>query len=256
MTEQDAALVRILAATDAVWKPMRQEDWVRPTPTVLYEHRTRFASKGVPWHSGDPTEAGRKASQRTLEDLASAGLLTLHGRERRAAVRLTEKGDIVARALADLPNVDDAHSSLREVIRLESSGDGQGPMASELWLAELPNYSNNDDCYLELWIVQRLLLPALWRGWIDADSDCCGRVYYSATADGRQLAKLPPPTLPANLPPPDEDAAELYDSEVIAARERLRQAKPDCAGEIGYLPLPASIDIRPRVRRKRRSCTA
>jgi len=171
MTEQDAVLVRILAATDAVWKPMRQEDWVRPTPTVLYEHRKRFASTGVPWHSGNPSEAGRKASQRTLEFLASAGLATLHGRERRAAVRLTEKGDTVARALADLPNVDDAHFYLQEVIRQETTGDGQGPMASELWLADLRNYSNTDHCRTELWIVQRLLLPTLWRGWMNAESD-------------------------------------------------------------------------------------
>jgi len=69
------------------------------------------------------------------------------------------------------------------------------------------------------------------------------------------VAKLPPPTLPADLPPADEDAADLYDDEAIAARERLRHSKPDCAGEIGYLPLPASIDIRRKVTRKKRPST-
>ncbi len=48
MTEQDAVLVRLLALTDAVWKPLREADWRRPTPTVLYEYRQRFASDGVP----------------------------------------------------------------------------------------------------------------------------------------------------------------------------------------------------------------
>ena len=38
MTEQDSVLVQILAATDAVWKPMRKADWATPTPTVL-RHR-------------------------------------------------------------------------------------------------------------------------------------------------------------------------------------------------------------------------
>jgi len=206
MREQDAVLVRILAATDAIWKPMRQADWGQPTPTVLYEHRKQFTSKGLPWHSGNPTEAGRKAEQRILEGLASAELVTLHGRERRAAVRLTEQGDILARALVGLGNVDAGHCSLCEVLRL------QNPIASELWLAGLDNYAATDDCRRELVIVQDLMLPALWRGWVESNSDCFGRAYYWATDRGREMARLPEPVLPANLPPMDEDAAEMYNT--------------------------------------------
>jgi hypothetical protein len=247
MTDRDSVLVQILAATDAVWKPMRQADWATPTPTVLYEYRKRFSSAGVPWHSGDPTEAGRKASQRTLEDLASAGLVTLHGRERRTAVRLTERGDVLARALAGLGNVDAGHCSLCEVLRLHDQ------MASELWLARLDNYADTDDCRRELWIVQRLMAPALWRGWVESGSDCHGRVWYWATDQGRQVAMLPAPTLPADLPPMDEDAAEVYDSEVVAYRERLRHAKPDHSNELGFIPLSASIPLRPKGEGKRRT---
>jgi len=246
MTEQDAVLVRILALTDAVWKPMRRADWVMPTPTVLYEHRKRFASKGLPWHSADPTEAGRKAQQRTLEDLASLGLVTLHGRERRAAVRLTERADILARALAGLDNIDAGHFSLCEVLRLHDT------MASELWLAGLDNYADTDDCRRELVIVQDSMLPALWRGWLEAGADGHGGVWYWAPDRGREGAKLPAPTLPANLPPIDEEAGTLYDAEVIHARERLRYAKPDCPGELGFIPLSASIDLTPKGERKRR----
>lgn len=242
MTEQDAILVRILAATDAVWKPMRQADWATPTPTVLYEYRKRFSSAGVPWHSGDATEAGRKANQRTLEGLASAGLVTLHGRERRAAVRLSEKGDILARALAGLGNVDAGHCSLCEVLGLHDK------MASELWLARLDNYANTDDCRRELVIVQQLMAPALWRDWVESGSDCHGRVWYWATKQGREVAKLPEPTLPADLPPMDKDAADLYDAEEIAYRDRLRHAKPDHSNELGFIPLSASIPLRPTVK--------
>jgi hypothetical protein len=166
--------------------------------------------------------------------------VTLHGRERRSAVRLTERGDIVVRALVGLPNVDAGHCSLCEVVRL------QNPIASELWLAKLDNYADTDDCRRELVIVQELMLPALWRGWIESGSDCYGRVYYWATDLGRKIAKKPEPTLPADLPEMAEEAGRLYDAEVIAARERLRHAKPDHSNELGFIPLSASIPLKPK----------
>ena len=142
--------------------------------------------------------------------------------------------------LAGLVNVDAGHFSLCEVIALHDK------MASELWLARLDNYADTDECRHELVIVQHLLVPALWRGWVESGSDCHGRVWYWATDQGRQVAKLPEPTLPTDLPPMDEDAAKLYDGEVIAYRERLRHAKPDCSNELGYIPLSASIPLRPK----------
>lgn len=244
MTNEDAVLVDILAATDAVWKPMRQADWTTPTPTVLYEHRRRFTSSGVPWHSSEPTEAGRKAAQRTLEDMASLGLLTLHGRERRNAVRLTETGDIRARALAGIGNVDAGHCSLCEVLRL------QNPIASELWLARLDNYADTDACRRELVVTQSLMAPALWRGWVESGSDCHGRVWYWATDLGRKIAKKLEPLLPADLPPTDRDTSEVYYGAMLDYRERLRHTKPDHSNELGYIPLSASIPLRPGATRR------
>lgn len=184
--------------------------------------------------------AKRKAAQRTIEDLASGGLITLHGRERRNAVRLTEAGDIRARALAGLDNIDAGHASLREVVRL------QNPIASELWLARLDNCADTDDCRHKLWIVQTLMLPALWRGWVEAGSDYHGRVYYWATKLGRKVARQPEPALPDDLPPMAEDATEAYHEAVLNYRERLRCAKPDHSNELGYIPLNASLPVRPK----------
>jgi hypothetical protein len=254
MTEQDAVLGRLLAFTDAVWKPLRDADWGRPTPTVLYEYREQFASAGVPWHSGEKSEAGRKADQRTLEALASAGLLTLHGRERRASARLTDQGDLHARALAGLPSIDAAHFVIREVIRLESSGDGFGPMAAEIWVAGVKS-TDSERSRLKLIELVDEAKPALCRGWLETESDCYGRVYYVATDQGRKIAKGPEPELPAGLPAMDEDAADLYDREVVAFRDRLRHAEPEDSGQIGFLPVPASLDIRPKRKRKQRSKT-
>jgi hypothetical protein len=252
MTEHDAILVQILAATDAVWRPLRRADWARQTPGVVYEYRHRFPSSGVPLGLPDPSETGRKAVQRGMEDLASRGFVTLHGRERRASVRLTEHSDILARQLVGLPNVNKAHAALRQTIELQATGDGLGPLTSELWLAELHDYADTDKCRQKLIAVQESLLPALWRGWVESNSDCVGRVWYWATDLGRKVAKLSAPTLPSDLPSADVDADKLYSNELLAYRARLRNSRPDVPGEIGFIPLPASIAIRrPKLKAKR-----
>jgi len=244
MTKTDAVLVEVLAAVDAIWRPLREVDWSRPTPTVIYEHRVRFASRGLPWPGSGLGEVGRKSTQRTLEGLASIGLVTLHGREKRSSVRLTDRGDIFARALIGLANVDAGHRSLVEVIRLHRE------MVREIWLAGLSDYADTDDCRDALAVVQEDLMPALCRGWVKSNSDCHGRVWYSATALGRKVARLPEPILPVGLPEMDEDALDLYCVATAAYRTRLRHAKPDCSSEIGFLPESCSIDLRPNKRRR------
>jgi hypothetical protein len=78
-------------------------------------------------------------------------------------------------------------------------------------------------------------------------------VWYRATGLGRKVAKLPAPKLPDGLPPMDDDAAALYDEAVIGYREGLRHAKPDHSNELGYIPLSASIPLRPKGEVKRQT---
>lgn len=153
-----------------------------------------------------------------------------------------------------MPSIDAAHSVTREAIRLESSGDGFGPMAAEIWVAGVKN-TDSERSRRSLVALVYEALPALCRGWLEAESDCYGRVWYLATDQGRKVAKNPEPKLPTGLPPMDQDAADLYDTEVSAFRGRLRDSTPKEPGEIGYLPLPASLDIRPKRERKQRSET-
>ncbi len=74
-----------------------------------------------------------------------------------------------------------------------------------------------------------------------------------ATKESWRVAKLPPPKLPDGLPPMDDDAAALYDEAVIDYREGLRHAKPDHSNELGFIPLSASIPLRPKGEVKRRT---
>jgi hypothetical protein len=255
MTEQEC-LVRLLAFSDAIFLPMRLADWVAPMPTILYERRERFATGGLPWHSGEASETGRKKDQRTLERLVADGLLTVHGGERRTSAKLSEAGDVYARALAGMPNVADAHGLLADVIRLEKSGDGFSPMVREIWLAGLADYAPGDDsCGRKILAVQDCALPGLNRGWLKTESDCEGRAWYLATPFGRKVAKEPAPTLPDDLPEADPEAEELYDREVVAFRGKLRQILPANPREIGFLPLPESINISPKRERKPRKAT-
>jgi len=245
MIEKDKLIVRILAGADGFFLPMRSADWPPPGPTTIFEHRTRFQSSGVPWNTGSGSETERKSQQRTLKSLSVDGLIEIFSHRRRLGVRLSERGDNFARALVGLPPVDFCHSLLCRIIDLESSADGLAPMTSELWLAGIENYGVAD-YQLKLWVLEDELLPALCRGWVSSNSDLHGRVYYSATALGRQIAQTPPPILPADLPQRNEEAWDLYFSERRGFREKLRSMKPDHTSEIGYIPLPCSIDLRPR----------
>jgi hypothetical protein len=254
MNEQDKTLISILAASDAVWRPMRRADWNAPAPANLWEARERFEARGVVWTTSG-SEAERKRSQRSLEQLSFDGMLNLRGSNKGHGVRLTDKGDIFARALCGAPNVDAGHSSLSEVIQLARQVNQDGAvngarLTSELWLARLKNYSDTDDCRNKLWAVQTMMLAALWRGWVVSLSDCEGRVYYYSTEAGYATAKLPRPALPVDIPEYDDSADELYHAATIAARSMLRSAKPTRPNEIGYISLPCSLDLRrPRTRK-------
>lgn len=249
MRENDAVLVTILAETDAIWRPLRGADWQARCGGILFRRRREFQARGVRSVGGGDGTA-RQAHARQLDGLAVAGdLLVYHGRGTGGVyVRLTDTAEHRLRALCDLPSLADAHALLRRVIELERPGGPDGFLCSELWLAGLPNYTG--DYMIRLLPIQRSALPALSRGWLLAPSDCYGRTYYQSTATGRELAAQPAPILPPDLPEPDEEAASLYDELNVTYREQLRAMAGDGQGDIGPVPLPASLQLtKPRRRR-------
>ena len=124
------------------------------------------------------------------------------------------------------------------------------PLCSELWLAGLKAYANTSGCKVALWRVSQQLAPVLARGFVESRSDIHGRAYYIVSDAGREAATLPPPIMPS-LPEYNDTANELYHAETLAARERLRTAPPANPSEIGFCPLPCSLNLQhPRTRKK------
>jgi hypothetical protein len=232
-------LIRIAAATDGIFRPQRSADWAAPGPSNIYEARRRFPVAGVALPGGG-SGAERVAAHQRLADLREAGLVTLYGGGR---CRLTETGDHLARALCGLPGVVDSHAMMQKVIALTATAGGLR-LCSELSLCGLKNY--RPGCQPALYEVSLRLAPALAWAWCESRSDIHGRAFYLLTDAGREAAKLPAATMPAGLPGYDDAANELYHRETLAARERLRTAKPSSPSEIGCCPLPASLDLRRR----------
>lgn len=238
MTTQETILIQILAESDAIHLPMRQRDWQPPTPAVIYERRRRFAASGICWQmSGD--DARRKLNQRELARMKSAGLLELHGRERRSHVRLTSKGDTLARSLCGLPGLDASHATLCEVIRLGKNG------TAELWLAGLDSYAE-DPSNFEVILTENMCLPSLVRQWLVSHSDLLGHVAYFATPQGIAIAAQPEPVLPSFLPKSSGEAFAAYTETILGARAQLRAAKPERQNEIGPIPMIAGQGLKRR----------
>ena len=245
MEPDESVALAILAATDAVWLPLRH--WSPPEPANSYLARRDFAHQGVPWHSGEGSEAGRKESQRLVEGLAGQGRLDLFRPRgvKAISVRLTEEGDLWARDLCELPGVETALARLAEVVRM-CARLGRVCVAEEALAGVAWGTPGSGKVYAR---VEDEVLPALVRGWLVSSATCFGQVYYHATAGGkRALAERP---VQATAVGPcgavvvrSERGKEAYGFYLLcldAALARLRTAEPSDAREIGELPLPVSM---------------
>lgn len=251
MNETDTLLVRILAETDALWRPMRAADWVGDAAGVLHERRQRYATAGVQLDQPDRTIRSRMPFLRLLDAMQASGLLTHQSHDKRHHAKLTDTGEVIARRLVGGPELDEAHALLRRLVALEVDTP-HGRLCSELWLANARNYGP-PQATTAICEVEFIVLPALAREFAVSRSDMHGRVWYLATPAGRAFAAGPAPIMPPDLPEPSGDACDLYHDVLLAARAALRDAEPDAPGELGYVPLPCSIDVtRPKPNRKRR----
>ncbi len=237
MTDETQTLATLLGQTDAIWQPQRRWNGGRDLLAGnIWQAKRLYPARGVPWHSGRPDAAGRKAAERRRAKMQETGLLTTAKVAGRVAfVRLTERGEILARRLVDVPNLDEARGWL---VELAAWG---GLLVNECVVAtgrRNANYGRPDQGR-RLWQLQAAMLPVLCRGFAVARSDCDGRVYYMATDTGRAWLCGPVPELPSDLPPADPDAADAYHTAIEETLHRLSVAEP-AGGEIGDLPIPVS----------------
>ena len=177
MDADDKLLVEVLGAQDATWAPLRKLDWDSPHAAAnLYAGRRDYAS-GIPWASGEPQEAERKAAQRSLETLAAAGMVKVFPRAGRTiGVVLTDAGEERGRALTDLPSVVESWLAVGALAAFGRPGD---------WIAETVLIANDRMAdYTTLGRRAGRLLasneaafyPSLSRNFVVANSDQDGRV--------------------------------------------------------------------------------
>lgn len=233
----------MLAETDAIWLPLRS--WLSPAPANRYFARLAFTKDGVRWASGGKTEAERKAVQRDLESLAAVGLVKVKRTRlvKTLAVRLSPAAEARARILCGLPGLYSGWVTVAELAR-HSKRPGAAKLLTDLWVSEHKLFAAGltpDERRREAVLVEDLALPALTRGYVRANADGEGRVYYCVTPRGwawLDRGKAPPDNPDT---PHDPDARELYMATISAATSRLDNAEPEAAAEIGGVPLPVAL---------------
>jgi hypothetical protein len=219
--EAKALLVRVLAATDAAWLPIRQAEWDSGPAAIFAARKAYRANRGV-IVTIPGSDAARKAGEREITALVQAGHLKARHRARGRFLRLTDEAEDRLRQLCALPGLWLAFETVRRHV---------GPT----WTPETALNDGRgwgDGHSQELAFIEELMLPALIRGIVVSGSTVHGNVYYKL-----QVASIPSWEEPVEDVEPDPELARLYYDEVKAARERILAADVGSL-EIGELPLP------------------
>lgn len=238
MTEQDEALIAILAATDAVFLPAR--DHRSPRWVATWRARAAYRLGGLPLPGGGDA-AARKDHQRQLERLEVAELVLL-SRPRGARgphVRLTDGADWYTRALCGLPGRSEALVVVDELVKRTKPG---GKRIRDVWVPESDLADVKDKN--SLMSLEDAALPGLVRGW--ALSLCSTRrlAYYAPTMLGRAAVLSAGGDFEEDkdLPARDEEAREHYYGLLNRATDGMENPRDrDRDRDVGPIPLPASI---------------
>ena len=242
-----AILVQILADTDALFIPNRS--WHRLRPTNIYFGRKNYGRSGVVWSSGAATEADRKAAQRELEALAKERMVRVFRPHhvKTLGVRLTDAAETQVRGWCGLPGIACGWWTCHELAR-HSKVPGEAKTLDDVWISEVqlagvewPREGEDTTAFRrELVLTEDMALPALSRGWIVANSDIHGRVYYALTLAGWEVLDNDPPEDPPDIAV-DTEARKMYLDRVQSQLARLGTADPEDPNEIGILPLPVAM---------------
>lgn len=217
-------LVRVMAAGDAVFRPMRRAEWEHPRPAAIRSAQDAFRRAGGVIVSAPGTAAERKSAERLADSLIHAGYLKARRRGRGRFLRLGDEAEDCVRQLCGLPGLWLCFETVRLYVREEwtpevAINDGRG------W---------GDGHSQELAFVELLMLPALVRGVAVSGSDLQGHVYY------RRVADVPTWPTPTEDREPLPELARYYGEEAAAARERVVMADVGSL-ELGELPLPCAM---------------
>lgn len=217
-------LVCVLAATDAIWLPLRAAEWQHPRPGCVYAAQQAFRQNRGVLAPFPGTAAERKSGERLVDAMIQSGYLQARRRGRGRFLRLVDTAEDRLRQMCGLPGLWLSFETVRRHVRND-------------WTPEIALNSNRgwgDGRSQELAFVELLLLPALARGLAESGSNVRGHVYY------RRVGDPPAWPEPAEDIEPVPELARLYSDELRAARERILAADVGSL-EIGLLPIPCSI---------------
>jgi hypothetical protein len=244
MNDLDTVLIRTLAATDALFIPIRH--WTR-FHSPNRDHGLKLLSvHGVPLRIGGDDQT-RKSGERTLAETAEQGYITItrRGRDKYPYLKLSFLGEARARALAKLPGRDDGRRILTEIA---AKTDRKPQTLDRLWCDEVDLNGGRGwglDATREdragLVDVEERYFPAANLGWLVTGSTGHGHARYRVTAAG--WSELDTPSTPPDvgeLPAHDPEARELYYSEQETRLAELAKTEPKRTSEIGTLPLVAA----------------
>jgi len=242
MTEDDEAIIELLARVDAIFWP-RREPWTSQSSAAHWEAMQQYFAFGIPAHGGGDA-ASRKSAQRKRKEMQQAGLITIVTRGAKGAfLRLTDFAEYRARAAVGLPGMKECLAAVyRLELLFETEGPDFGRHIAETHLAGM-HYADdgNGAPFVDL---AEALLPALCRHWIRSDSDGIAHVWYemgpNAAAIPRKLGKSLLRTFTKPKLPDAEQSIDLYFSKRCEERQRILAA-PHRTHDLGFLPMPQGI---------------
>jgi hypothetical protein len=217
-------LIRVLAATDAVWLPIRRSEWEHSRPAAIHFARASCRSNRGVIVAAPGADAVRKSAERWTDAMIQAGYLKARRRARGRYLRLTDEAEDRVRQLCGLPGLWLSFEAARRHVRPDwtpetalNNGRGWGDGHSQ-----------------ELAFVELLMLPSLIRGVVVSASTVRGHVFY------KRIADVPDWPEPAEDIEPEIELAKLYHEEAKVVRERILATDVGSL-EIGELPLPCSM---------------
>jgi len=173
---------------------------------VVNERRRQYLKGGIPWRATDKTEAGRKRSQRDLEDLSEAGVVavTRGKRLREPLVKLSNEAEQRVRAMCMLPSFGCSNEALK---RLWDLSQKSLTLINEQLLGEFTYESHiagDEDARFKLVWTEDEMLPLMARGLVEGLVTNHGHAFYSCTHFCPECEGLVPapenPLEPLDLP--------------------------------------------------------
>jgi hypothetical protein len=265
MTQTEKILIRVLAATDAIWLPMRVFE-PRELPTNTYFARRNYPMHGAGWITDDESEAERKVAQRTVARMANGELIeTFRGVAGKVgSIKLTDGGEAKARAMCGLPDLGHGLGTVRDIFDLceafdaddQNGGlsmdaaelDGQLLAVSELTLAGIDHEDGRWTRFGEpldtdaerksiLIFTEDMALPALNRGWVVSNSTKSGHVVYGVTTEGLKAMRGGNPFEGIDIHETESEQCLRYYGRILQnVINQLGLATPQRPGELGFLP--------------------